>query len=69
MERVREISTNSILVRSFSGRGNSSHVWVALSNLSGSQFLIGMVYGVVMAIVVSLLPCAVSLLQGERVCS
>jgi ABC-type transport system involved in cytochrome bd biosynthesis fused ATPase/permease subunit len=43
--------------------------WVALHNPNGSQFLIGMVYGVVMAIVVSLLPCAVSLLQGERVCS
>jgi hypothetical protein len=43
--------------------------WVALHNPNGSQSLIGMVYGVVMAIVVSLLPCAVSLLQGERVCS
>jgi membrane protein YdbS with pleckstrin-like domain len=40
--------------------------WVALHNPIGSQFLMGMVYGVVMAIVVSLLPSLARWLERRR---
>lgn len=40
--------------------------WVALHNPIGSQFLMGMVYGVVMAIAVSLLPSLARWLERRR---
>ena len=40
--------------------------WITLHNPNGSQFLIGMVYGVVIAVVASLLPYLARWLAGRR---